>query len=108
MIAVALLAALHAADVGRVVDRVAPRVMAERHIPGAAIVVVQDDRVVFAKGEGDAFLDVSHRLHLGASTFLPVGHGAWRASRAGARGGGIPRGAVALQSGGVAVVIYHW
>lgn len=70
MIAVALLAALNAADVGRVVDRVAPRVMAERHIPGAAIVVVQGDRIVFAKGYGAGIDPATTRFRIGSVTKL--------------------------------------
>ena len=34
------------------VDRVAPKVMAAQHIPGAAIIVVEGDHVVFIKGYG--------------------------------------------------------
>lgn len=53
------------------IDELADRAMKEWKVPGVALAVVQDGKVIYAKGYG--FRDVEQKLPVNTSTLFPIG-----------------------------------
>ncbi|MGZ4810786.1 MAG: serine hydrolase, partial [Thermoanaerobaculia bacterium] len=61
-----------AADIDtKAVDRIMTKTLAAFHIPGAAVAIVQNDRVVYAKGYG--VTELGGTTPVGADTIFGIG-----------------------------------
>jgi CubicO group peptidase (beta-lactamase class C family) len=61
----------HAQEHAQEIDRILEQQVRELHIPGAALAIVKDDRVVYVKTIG--LRDVEHNLAVSEETIFPIG-----------------------------------